>query len=189
MPLVTPALTGTITTSLLSSGMIGTATPKFASGVSLGLTTWAHQLVVNTVDVGVVGVGKGFLPFLIPTPMLLTALLVSYAANGQLGVMAPLEATGLATGISLGLAQGALVTTHPTVGTGAGVARISGPPAFSSLMQGFSSVGITGSGASAKANAISSALMVVLQTLVLPIPIVGPGSITPSSGSGSGNIL
>lgn len=189
MPIVAPALTVTITTALLGCGMLGIATPKFASGVAMGVSLWVQKLSVKTVDAGLVGVGTGLLPFLFPQPIFLTSLLVSYAVNGQLGPMAPLEATGLATGISLGLLQGMVITNHPSVGAGAAVARVSGPPSYSSLMQGFSSVGITGSGAAKKANAISTALMITLQGLVLPVPIVGGGGPTPSSGSGSGKII
>jgi hypothetical protein len=189
MPLVAPVLSATITTALLGSGMLGLATPKLASGLGLGLTLWVKKLKVSTVDTGAVGTGKGLFPFLVPQPILMGALLVAYAANGHLGPMAPLEAVGLANGITIGLAQGILNTTHPSVGAGGAIARISGPPAVSSIMQGFSSVGITGQGASAKANAISSALMVVLQTLVLPVVIVGAGGPSPSSGKGFGSII
>lgn len=189
MPLTTPLLTGTIITGLLSGGLIGPAMPKLASGIAIGISTWVPQLTVNTVDTGSLGVGAGFLPFLIPPPLLIGSLLVAYAANGHLGPMSPLEATGIGNGISLGLLQGIIQTQHPTVGTGTAVGRVSGPPAFSSLMQGFSSVGITGQGASQKANAISIALMVTLQSLVFPIPIVGSGSPSPSGGVGIGKIL
>lgn len=188
MPLTTPALTTTIASALLGSGMLGPAMPKLASGLSQGLTLWVKALKVTTVDAGAVGTGKGLFPFLIPQPLLMGALLVAYAANGQLGLMAPLEAVGLANGITVGLAQGLLNTTHPSVGAGAAIARISGPPAFSSIMQGFASAGITGQGASTKANAISSALSVVLQTLVLPIVIVGGSGPSPASGTGQGSI-
>jgi hypothetical protein len=189
MPLVAPALTTTIATALLGSGMLGPAMPKLASGLGQGLTLWVKKLKVVTVDVGAVGVGKGLFPFLIPQPTLVGALLAAYAANGHLGPLAPLEAVGLANGITVGFAQGFLNTTHPSVGSGASIARVSGPSAFSLIMQGFSSSGITGQGASTKANAISIALTVVLQTLVLPVPIVGAGGPSPSSGSGSGSII
>ena len=189
MPIVAPALTVTITTTLLGSGMLGTATPKYASGLAMGISLWVQKLTVKTIDSGLVGVGIGLLPFIFPQPILLAGLLGGYASNGILGPMAPLEAVGLANGISLGLLQGLITTNHPSVGVGAAVARVSGPPAYSSLMQGLSSVGITGSGASKKANAISTALMITLQSLVLPVPIVGAGGLLPSSGSGSGKIV
>jgi len=189
MPLVPPALTATITTGLISGGMLGTSVPQLASGIGMGLSMWAQQQTVTTVDAGVLGVGVGIAPFIIPPPLMIVNLLAAFASNGLLGPMAPLEATGLANGIALGMAQGVLQTQHPTVGTGAGVGRIVGPPAFSSLMQGFGSVGIKGQGATQKANAISMALMMTLQSLVFPIPIVGSGSPASSGGVGTGKIL
>jgi hypothetical protein len=189
MPLVAPALSATITAAIFAGGLIGPAVPKLGSGIGQGIALWVKQLKVTTLDAGAVGVGKGLAPLIIPQPLIMVNLLIAYAENGQLGVMAPLEASGIANGLFTGFAQGVISTTHPSVGSGAAVARIVGPPAFSSLMQGFLSVGITGQGASKKANAISMALNVVIQTLVLPVAIVGAPGPSPSSGSGSGSII
>jgi hypothetical protein len=188
MPLVPANLTATITTGLISSGMLGTSVPQLASGIGTGLFMWAQQQTVTTIDAGVLGVGIGVAPFIIPPPLLMANLLATFASNGLIGTMAPLEVTGLANGIALGLAQGMLQTQHPTVGTGAGVGRIIGPPAFSSLMQGFGSVGITGLSATQKASAISMALMMTLQSLVFPILIVGSGSPASAGGVGTGRV-
>jgi len=189
MPLVAPILSATITTGIFSVGLIGPAVPKFGSGLGTGIALWVQQLKVITVDTGAVGLGKGLAPLIVPQNLLMSSLLAAYAVNGQLGVMAPLEATGISNGLFMGFGQGLISTTHPSVGVGAAIARISGPPAFSSIMQGFSSVGITGSGASEKASAISMALGIVLQTLVLPVAIVGAGGPSPSAGSGYGSII
>ena len=189
MPLSAPTLSATVTAGLLSGGLIGPAVPKLGSGIGQGIFLWVQKLRVITVDAGVIGSGKGLGPLLIPQPLILTNLLLSYAANSHLGVMAPLEAFGIANGLSVGFGQGLISTMHPSVGTGAAVARITGPPAFPSLMQGFSSVGLTGSGVPNKANAISLALTMTLQTLVLPIAIVGASGPSSSSGSGFGSII
>lgn len=189
MPLVAPTLSATITAGIFSGGLIGPAVPKLGSGIGQGVALWVQQLKVTTIDSGAAGAGKGFGPLIVPQPLILSSLLVAYTANGQLGVMAPLEALGIANGLFLGFGQGMVSTTHPSVGAGAAVGRISGPPAFSSLMQGFSSAGITGSGASKKANAISMALTMVIQTLVLPIAIVGAAGPSPSAGSGFGSLI
>jgi hypothetical protein len=189
MSLVPPALTATITVGLMSGGMLGTAVPQLASGVGIGLTLWAQQQTVSTIDTGTLGVGVGLGPFVIPPPLLTANLLVAYAANGMLGVMAPLEAVGFGNGIALGLAQGMLQTMHPLVGTGTGIGRINGPPAFSSIMQGFASVGITGQSSAQKANAISMALMMTIQSLVFPVVIVGSASPVASGGVGNGKIM
>jgi hypothetical protein len=189
MPLVAPVLSATITGAIFAGGLIGPAVPQLGSGIGQGITLWVRQLKVVTVDAGAVGAGKGIAPFIVPQPLIMVNLLAAYAANGQLGVMAPLEATAIANGLFVGFAQGVISTTHPSVGTGAAIARITGPPAFSSIMQGFSSAGITGQGASNKANAISLALSIVIQTLVLPVVIVGAGGPSPSSGTGTGSII
>lgn len=189
MPLVQPLLSATLSTGLVSGGMLGPAAPKLASGVAAGICLWAQQQTVTTVDAGVLGVGSGQFPLLVPYPILVANLLASYASNGMIGPMSPLEATGLANGLTLGFAQGLLKTVHPTVGVGAGVGRIVGPPAFPSLMQGFSSVGITGQGASLKASAISMALVLTFQAIIFPIPIVGSPSPIPSGGVGTGKII
>lgn len=189
MPLVAPILSASVTAGILSGGLIGPAVPQLGSGIGQGIALWAQQLKVTTVDAGAAGTGKGLGPLLIPQTLIMNSLLLSYTINGQLGVMAPLEASGIATGLFVGFGQGLISTTHPSVGVGAAVARITGPPAFSSLMQGFSSAGITGSGASKKANAISMALTMIIQTLVLPVAIVGAAGSSPSSGSGFGSII
>jgi len=189
MPLVAPVLSATITAGIFSGGLIGPAVPKLGSGIGQGIALWVQKLKVNTVDAGAAGAGKGLGPLIIPQPLIMSSLLMAYTINGQLGVMAPLEASGIANGLFVGFAQGLISTTHPSVGAGAAVARITGPPAFSSIMQGFSSAGITGSGASKKANAISLALTMIIQTLVLPVAIVGAAGPAPSAGSGFGSII
>jgi hypothetical protein len=170
-------------------GLLGTAVPKLASGLALGAAQWVQQLTVQTVDTGTLGVGKGTGIFAVPSPALISALLAAYAVNNHRGSMSPLEATGIGNGLSTGFAQGLLTTAHPSVGVGGGAAKIVCPPAFPSLMQGFSSVGITGQVASLKASAISSALLIVIQALVLPVVIAGSASQFASGGSGFGKII
>jgi hypothetical protein len=189
MPITPPGLTATITGGLLSAGMLGIAVPQLAAGIANGVSIWLPTVTVMTVDAGVLGAGVGVLPFVVPLPLVLSSLMTAYAANGQLGVMAPLEASGLANGLVLGFLQGLIVTTHPGVGVGVGVARLLGPPAFPSLMQGFASAGITGQGAVLKANAISMAFDMIFAVYVTPIPIVGSVSPFPAGGAGFGNIL
>lgn len=189
MPLTSSGLTLAIAGGLASVGLLGSATPQLAAGIANGLLIWLPQLTVQTVDAGSLGVGAGLLPLTIPLPLLLSNLLIAYAANGQTGPSAPLEATGLANGLSVGLPQGSLVTTHPGVGTGTGVARLTGPLAFPSLMQGFESAGIKGQGASLKATAISTAFVAILDAFQTPIPIVGSASPTSAGGTGFGKIL
>lgn len=182
------SLTATIAASL-ATPFKGVAIPQFALGVSSGLMLWLPQLVVQTVDTGTLGVGSGVAPFALPSIYLTEVLLQSYAENNQIGPQAPIEATALGQGLALALAQGVMTTTHPSVGVGTGVARVYGPPAFPSLMQGFAVAGLVGQGAGSKANAISTALVKALAAFTSPIPIVGPSSPTVGGGTGIGRIL
>lgn len=189
MPITPANLTAAVAGGLASGGMLGPATPMLAAGIANGLCQWIPLLIVQTTDAGSLGAGTGFAPFAVPPPLLISNLVAAYAANGQIGPMAPLEATGLGNGLAAGFAQGLMKTNHPGVGTGTALARVLGPPAFSSLMSGFGSAGITGQGASLKANAISSALLVCLQVFQAPIPIVGSASPAAGAGVGIGKIL
>lgn len=182
------SLTATIATSL-ASVFKGAAIPQFALGLGAGLLLWLPQLTVQTTDTGTLGVGAGAAPFALPSFAFSELLLLAYAENQQLGPQAPIEASALAQGICLALAQGVMTTTHPSVGVGTGIARVYGPPAFPSLVLGFGGAGLVGQGATQKANAISSALMKAVAAYVSPIPIVGPSSPTVGGGSGVGRIL
>ena len=189
MPLSSSGIATSLIAGLRSSAMLGEEVPKLSQGLGNGLFAWANALTVTTIDTGSGGVGVGFIPWLVPSAILIPNLLATYTANGLLGIMAPLEATGLGNGLSLGFAQGALFTNHVGVGSGAGVARVSGPPAFSFIMAGLASVGIKGSGAAQKASAISQALAATLAVFTLPIPIVGSASPSVVAGVGTGRIV
>jgi len=189
MPLTPPGLTGVLIPSLAASLMLGTAMPQLAQGVAFGTTFWATQgAVVTSVDVGTLGVGAGAVPLIVPQPLILANLLVAFAANGMLGPMAPLEATGLSVGLSLGLAEALITTIHPTVGAGAGVVKISGT-AIPSMIAGFAAAGMKGPSATQQATAIGMAFDLTFAVFVLPTPILGPPSIVPSAGVGTGKIV
>lgn len=189
MPLTPPGLSGALIPSLAASLMLGPAMPQLAQGVANGTVFWASQAAtVTSVDTGTLGVGASFVPLIVPPPLLLANLLIAFTANGMLGPMAPLEATGLSIGLSLGLAQALLVGIHPTVGLGAGVAKITGT-AIPSMIAGFVSAGMKGPSAVQQATAIGMALDLTFAAFVLPIPIVGPPSIVPSAGVGTGKIV
>jgi hypothetical protein len=186
---LTPAnLSASILGGLTTVGLKGSAVSQLAQGLANGLTAWTQGLTVVTTDTGSAGVGAGFLPWLVPLPLLSASLLATYPANGHLGPFAPVEAQGMAIGLSLGFAQGFLVTVHAGVGAGTGFARVTGGPAFPFLIAGLLSVGVKGTGASQKANAISQALTLVLQTFGTPIPIVGSASPVVTAGVGVGRI-
>lgn len=189
MPLATPNLAASITAGLFSVGIKGQDVSKLAQGIASGLVPWVRSLQVVTQDVGSAGIGTGFMLWSVPSPLLISNLLSTYSANGHIGTMAPLEATGLGKGLATGFLQGLIQTNHPGVGVGTGVAKIVVTPAFPNLMQGLASVQIKGVAAASKANAISQALTMTLSVFTIAIPIVGSASPAGASGVGIGRII
>jgi hypothetical protein len=189
MPLTPPGLTGAVLAGLTASGFIGTAASQLALGVATGIVTWATSAaIVTSVDTGTLGVGAGTIPLVVPPPLLLGNLLVGFTAMAQIGVMAPVECAGLSIGISTGLAQGLVVTVHPGVGLGAAVVKIAGV-SVASMITGFAAAGLHGTSAIQHATAIAMGLDLTIAELVLPSPIVGPPSIVPFAGVGTGKIV
>jgi hypothetical protein len=181
---------GALIPNLISVGMIGTGLPKYARGVALGLQQWIPKVRVNTIDTGTAGAGKNVpLPLVVPQPVLYLNLVAGMTAQKQIGVLMPAMAAGLANGLVICFAQTLVSTTHPSVGTGGGVAKFSAPPAAQSMISGFAQAGMVGDQATKKAKAIGGALDRTFAILVMPIAIVGPPSPAPSAGSGFGSLI
>ncbi len=189
MPLTLPGLVGAISGGLISGSMAGMAVPQIASGLANGILSWIPTVQVVTADAGVLGAGSGLLPFLLPPPAVVAAMLAGVASAGLSGVMAAPAATGLGMGIAQGLAQGLITTVHPSVGVGTGIAKLVFPPAIPFLLAGLASANLTGISAPLVATAVGTALSAVFAAFIMPIPIVGAGSPSPSSGVGTGKIL
>lgn len=189
MPLTPVGLAGVLVPALAAAAQTGIAVPQFATGVATGVTLFAAQSTVTSVDTGTAGVGATTLPLLVPQPLLLSSMLAGFAATGQVGVMAPLLATGLANGLALGFLQGLVVMTHPGVGVGAGVAKVIAVGAIPAMIAGFAAATMVGPGSVKMATAIGIALTLTFATYTLPIPIVGSPSIVPSTGVGIGKIV
>lgn len=190
MPVTIPGIMGSVIPNLVSTGMIGTGVPQYARGVALGLSQWIPLVKVTTVDAGTAGVGKNVpLPLVVPNPLLQGNLLAGMASQGLVGLMMPLFITGLTNGLVISFAQMLVVTTHPSVGVGAGVAKLVAPPAAASIISGFAQAGMKGDATIRKALALASGLDGTFASLVLPVAIVGPPSPIGSAGSGFGNIL
>ncbi len=193
MPLNPPALaSGFITPNLVSTGNIGTGTPKLALGIAIGVCQFLTGMAkVTTVDAGTLGAGTGIIPLIVPTPLVLTSLTTGFASSGILGVLAPKLIVGLATGLTSGwLALALLQTVHPTVGVGTGVARIVGPSAVPALIGGFAAVGMVGDGPTRIARAIATGLDITFASFVqLGLPIVGSPSPVGSAGVGIGTVI
>lgn len=184
MPVTPPTMAGAIAPNLAASGSIGLSAPQLALGVGIGVATWTQQIVVSTVDTGTLGSGSGVpTPILIP-PSLIGNMLSGFASFGMTGILSPALATALANGIMLGYLQGLLVTSHPTVGVGAGVAKFSAPAAGPSIIAGLGSAGMSGQQVPKIGGAIGMGLDLSFASLVMPVAIVGAPS--PSSGGGVG---
>jgi hypothetical protein len=190
MPLTPVGLTAALVPSLLASGIIGTAMPQLALGVANGVTLAIQAAVVESVDVGTLGVGETVLPFLVPPPLILSSMFAGFAAQQLVGTAAPSMIAGLSTGLGIGFPQGLITITHAGVGTGAGVARviISGS-AVPFMLTGFASAGMSGQGAIKQASAIGIALDIIFGAYTIPVPIVGAPSILPGAGAGIGKIV
>ncbi len=165
--------------------------PKFALGVASGVAKFlTSQAQVVTADTGSLGVGTGTGHILIPPNVMSYALLAGFASVKSLGPYTPPMAMGLANGLCAGLLALAVIrTNHPGIGTGAGIGKIVAPSSVPSLVQGFSDVGVKGQAASRQAKAIGFGLDVVLQSLVVPVAIVGVGSPSAGAAVGFGQIV
>jgi hypothetical protein len=187
MPLNPPALaTGFIAPNLLAVGNVGTGMPKLAMGVAIGVCQYLTiQAKVSSVDTGTLGVGTTVFPLIVPPPLLQGSLLQGFSTMGILGVMAPLLIQGLTTGLVTGWTSLALLSIqHPGIGTGSGVARITGPSAVAAMIAGFAAMGMVGEGPVRTARAIGIGLDTTFSGFVEPVPIVGSAS--PSGGAGTG---
>lgn len=190
MPVTVPGIMGSLIPSMISVSLIGTGVPKFSRGVALGLQQWIPQVKVSTVDTGTAGAGKNVpMPLIVLTPILYANILLGMKAQNLLGIHAPIFANGLSMGLTGAFLQMLVVTNHPSVGTGAGVATFKAPPAARSILSGFQQVGLKGPGSSKEAKALGMALDRTFASLIMPIAIVGPSSPSPGAGSGFGNIL
>jgi hypothetical protein len=190
MPITPVGLTATIAAALVSTGHIGPSVPQFANGVASGVFAYLTGIVKPiTVDSGVVGVGVGATPLLVPTPLITAGLTQGFAAMGIVGPFAPLTILGLSIGLTTGFAQGLITTAHTTVGVGAGVVRFQGGSAIPAMIAGFATAGMVGPGSVKKATAIGIALDTTFAAYTTVTPIAGGAGPAPSVGVGFGSVV
>jgi hypothetical protein len=193
MPLNPPVLAaGFVAPNLIAMANLGTGVPNLALGISIGVCQFLTiEAKVTTIDVGTVGVGTSIIPMFVPLPLLQTALVSSFASTGILGPLAPPFLQGLALGLTTGwLALALLQTNHPTVGVGAGIAKITASTAVPAIIQGLAAVGVSGTGPIKFGTALGTALDITFAAYLQPgIPIVGTPSIIPGAGIGLGTVL
>jgi hypothetical protein len=185
---VTPATSIPLFASnLVATGNIGAGVPKVAKGLGVGLSTWVATVQASALATGTLGVGAGLTPLIVPSPILYAALLAAAPGEKILGVLAPLFLLGVANGASLSLATGIVQTVHPTVGTGGGTVTFKAPPSAPFFEKALKAAGVQSPDKLART--VGKATDNVFRALVLPIAVVGPPSIAPSAGPGTGKIV
>lgn len=192
MPLTPPALaTGFVAPNLNGTGNVGISVPTWSMGLAIGVCQFlTAEAKVSTIDAGLLGAGTSLMPMIVPTPLLQSSLFTSFAGLSLAGIKLPLFLVGLTTGLISGWSALAMLQcVHPSVGTGSGVARISGPTAVPAIMEGFSAVSMTGDGPAQVAQAIGQALDMTFASFVTPVVIVGSPSTAGSTGVGTGMVI
>jgi hypothetical protein len=184
----TPIFLGALT----ANAQVGPNVGQLAGGLALGLFNYMQTGVsVQSIDAGTLGVGTGIGPSITLTePLLLAALTGSFAGHGIIGPMAPLQANAIALGISASLALAVVQTINPTVGVGAGKLQLIPTGAGSVVFPAaFVSAGMAGPMSANMAIAVANALDAVIASAIGVIAIVGPPSIVPGAGLGTGKIV
>lgn len=186
---ITPAAAPILAVNLIATANLGIKIPDFSLGVTNGVSKWVKQLVVIAPSAGTLGAGQGITPLVVPPPVLNTAFLATFPANGVFGIMTPLFILGLSNGLSAVFAQGLVKTTHATVGAGSGVANFKGGSAVPFIVQGLAEVGQQGDGPTKIARAIGQGLDIVFRSLAVPLVVAGPPNIVPGGGPGIGVVI
>lgn len=193
MPLAPPITTPIFLSSLASNAIIGISTPQFALAVATGLEIYAGSgLTVLSVDAGTLGAGVGIgVGVTVAPPILIASLTVSFAANGLLGIMAPLMINALALGFSMSLQQAIVQTASAGVGLGAGVSTLVPNSGASSAawIAGFAAAGLVGPNIPQMASAIAQGFDQAAPTAIGAVVIAGPPNILPGAGVGTGVLL
>jgi hypothetical protein len=192
MPLDPLSVTAVMEPSMVGVGMLGSGHFSLVSGLSNALSRYSTQAVSVSVGVaGTAGVGSVFgFGIVIPPGAFLGILFASLQANGINGMSSLQLATGISSGFTLAYAQAIVTATSPTVGAGAGVASLAPNPSVSTdiFYSEFIGAGMTGSAVRPLARAVSGGLDSILASCFGPVVVVGPPSIAPSAGIGSGRL-
>jgi hypothetical protein len=177
--------------SLVANGMTGPSVSQLASAMALGLFQYLQSgVVVLSIDTGTLGAGTGICPTIfLDEQVLLAAMTTSLSAHGVVGPFQPALANGVSLGIALALALAFTQTINPTVGVGAGKLQLvpngQGQIIFPAA---FTASGAVGPMSALTASAIGLGLDAVIVSALGIVAIVGPPSIIPSAGVGTGKI-
>jgi hypothetical protein len=162
----------------------------YSAGVAAGLMDWVSHIVVTTSDTGNLGSGTNVpTPVSIPSSTMFSNLMTGMASFGFFGVISPLFCKGLADGLCKTFAQSSIMTIHPSVGSGVGIATFIAPPCGPYMADKFGAVGMNGPQTIRDAFALGLALDITLQSIMTSVTIVGSPTPVPGTGKGVGKIL
>lgn len=190
MALVEASSVSIVASQMSSVGMGGSGVAQMALAVGNGMTLALRAVTVTTADVGTVGVGAGTgVPFLEPNAAT-SFFSIGLASSGVSGPSSVQLALAYGASLSLIVSTATSVTVHPAVGTGAGVMTVIPSGTATSIFLGaLSSSGMTGAFVANLANALGSAFEMCMPIITGPVAIVGPPSVIPISGIGTGVFL
>lgn len=174
----------------LSSSFSGFSPEDLASSLGLFMCLASQQIVVNTNDIGTIGVGTGIGFGLSVPPTIQQEMLSSLLSNGIAGPMAPSLSEGLSNGFRDSFLQAFISTASPSVGIGTGTVSLSPPPSsFSLILSCFAPKNLVGPMSTNLARAISSCFDSFVSRTTGLVIISGPPGPTISSGKGIGRII
>jgi hypothetical protein len=195
MPITPPGLQGLLMPLVTAAGIKGTSASSLVSAISIAVTTWMQTLVVQTNDVGLLGVGVGTGKAIVTPPALVGPLVGAAAASLKGTAMVPLM-TAIGNGVASFVASQVMVqTTHPGIGVGAGIGtlKIPGPAPLQGLLSAqFSAVKIMGTSMPSLAQAIATGLATGMATAIITVAITGTPIVPPpvtGSSVGIGKLI
>ena len=193
MAMVPTTYSGLIVTN---TGWFGSHFAQLANGVAVGFTSYlvSHPLnLVTTLDAGAPGAGVGNGTLLVPTasvPVLVGLLEANLRGQSIIGSQLSQFTQGLASATCVHLATAQTLTSHSSVGAGAGVGSIVGVEPVGLAAAINTVTGFTGPQWAQVVAGISIAFATFLTTNVkYTVVISGPAGPGAASGSGFGRIF
>lgn len=194
MAIIPPNVSEIIAGNMAAASILGVSQLQLANAISVGFTNYIlSSVVINTIDVGVAGVGVGVGQGLIIVP---SALQLSFTSNfvdsGINGVFQQPLAFALSNAMSQSLLTSTILTQNTGVGVGTGnvsALLVNSGISIPTMIAAFVASAIVGVASVSLATAIALSIDSVLPTARGFIIISGAGSISPGSGIGIGKIV
>lgn len=194
MALVLSTVQGLQATNLAGQAILGVSMPQMATAIAQGFVQYALSpaLVVNSIDVGLLGAGTGIAPTIIlPPPAIagpMHGIFTAAQINGSMRI--PLV-NAVAAAISQALIAAQVVTVNAGIGSGTGKAVFipNSGASVPIMIASFAAALLVGVGAQVLATAIAQGIDASLPAAVAQIVITGTPGPYPGAGSGVGKIV